>query len=98
MNTRGDSSRGFDFSAVGADFVGQVDIMKTPDASLSSGAIGATINVKFPKPLDNPGLRVAASGSTSYAADEEKATPNGGILFSDTFAGDTFGVLGSVTH
>src|SRR5262249_23663510 len=49
-NSRGDSSRGFDFSAVGADFVGQVDIMKTPDASLSSGAIGATVNVKFPKP------------------------------------------------
>lgn len=97
-NARGDSSRGFDFSAVGADFVGQVDIMKTPDARLSSGAIGATVNVKFPKPLDNPGLRVAASGSTSYAADEEKATPNGGILFSDTFAGDTFGVLGSVTY
>lgn len=97
-NTRGDSSRGFDFSAVGADFVGQVDIMKTPDARLSSGAIGATVNVKFPKPFDNPGLRIAASASTSYAADEEKATPNGGILFSDTFAGDTFGVLGSVTY
>ena len=97
-NTRGDSSRGFDFSAVGADFVGQVDIMKTPDARLSTGAIGATINVKFPKPLDNPGMRIAASGSASYAEDEGKTTPNGGILFSDTFADDTFGVLGSVTY
>jgi TonB-dependent receptor len=97
-NGRGDSSRGFDFSAVGADFVGQVDIMKTPDARLASGAIGATVNVKFPKPLDRPGLRFAASGSTSYAPDEEKATPNGGLLFSDTFADDNFGVLGSVTY
>jgi TonB-dependent receptor len=97
-NSRGDSSRGFDFSAVGADFVGQVDILKTPDARLSSGAIGATVNVKFPKPFDNPGLRVAASASTSYAADEEKATPNGGLLFSDTFADDTFGALASVTY
>jgi TonB-dependent receptor len=97
-NARGDSSRGFDFSAVGADFVGQVDIMKTPDARLSTGAIGATINVKFPKPLDNPGMHMAASGSASYAEDEGKTTPNGGILFSDTFADDTFGVLGSVTY
>ena len=97
-NTRGDSSRGFDFSAVGADFVGQVDIMKTPDATLSTGAIGATVNVKFPKPLDRPGLRVVASGSTSYAPDEDKATPNGGLLFSDTFADDTFGLLASVSY
>src|SRR5689334_16088363 len=64
-NSRGDSSRGFDFSAVGADFVGQVDIMKTPDATLSTGAIGATVNVKFPKPLDRPGLRIAASASAA---------------------------------
>src|SRR6185312_7789441 len=97
-NTRGDSSRGFDFSAVGADFVGRVDIMKTPDATLSTGAIGATVNVKFPKPLDRPGLRIAASASTSYAPDESKATPNGGLLFSDTFAEDTFGVLASVSY
>ncbi len=97
-NSRGDSSRGFDFSAVGADFVGQVDIMKTPDAALSSGAIGATVNVKFPKPLDRPGMRVVASASTSYAPDEDKATPNGGLLFSDTFADDSFGVLTSVSY
>src|SRR5262245_46748807 len=71
-NTRGDSSRGFDFSAVGADFVGEVDILKTPDATLSSGAIGATINVKFPKPFDRPGLRLAASASASLAPDEDK--------------------------
>jgi TonB-dependent receptor len=97
-NSRGDSSRGFDFSAVGADFVGQVDIMKTPDASLSSGAIGATVNVQFPKPLDKPGLRFVASGSASYAPDESKATPNGGLLFSDTFADDNFGVLTAVNY
>lgn len=97
-NSRGDSSRGFDFSAVGADFVGQVDIMKTPDASLSSGAIGATVNVQFPKPLDRPGLRIVASGSASYAPDEDKATPNGGLLFSDTFRDDSFGVLAAVNY
>ena len=56
--------------------------MKTPDSTLSTGAIGATINVKFPKPLDQPGLRLAASGSASYAT-EKKATPNGGVLFSE---------------
>ncbi len=39
------SDRSFDFSAVGADFVKEVDVLKSPDATLSSGAIGAPINV-----------------------------------------------------
>jgi len=90
--------RGFDFSAVGSNFVQEVDILKTPDATLSAGAIGATINVKFPKPFDSPGLKIAASGSASYSPHDGQATPNGGLLFSDTFANDTFGVLAFVDY
>ena len=90
--------RGFDFSAVGSNFVQEVDILKTPDATLSAGAIGATINVKFPKPFDSPGLKIAASGSASYSPHDGQATPNGGVLFSDTFANDTLGVLAFVDY
>ena len=89
----GNSTRGFDFSAVGSDFINQVDVMKTPDATLSSGAIGATINIKFAKPFDHPGLQLAGSVSTDYATGEDKAEPNGSLLFSDTFADDRFGIL-----
>src|SRR5581483_9481418 len=85
-------TRGFDFGAVGADFVGQVDVMKTPDSALSSGAIGATINIKYPKPFDRPGLQLAASASGSKSTDSS-TTPNGSVLFSDTFADNRFGVL-----
>ena len=94
----GNTSRGFDFSSVGADFVGEVDVLKTPDATLSSGAIGATVNIKYPKPLDRPGMRFAATGSAAYSPDEGKATPSGGFLFSDSFAEDSFGVLASATY
>ena len=90
--------RGFDFGAVGSNFVQEVDILKTPDATLSAGAIGATINVKFPKPFDSPGLKIAASGSASYSPHDGQATPNGGLLFSDTFANDTMGVLAFVDY
>jgi iron complex outermembrane receptor protein len=86
-------NRGFDFGAVGAEFVGQVDVLKTPDASLSSGAIGATINIKYPKPFDHTGLQLAGSLSGTDATGENKATPNASILFSDTFADDRFGIL-----
>ena len=89
----GTGNRGFDFSSVGSDFVGQVDVLKTPDATLSSGAIGATINIKYPKPFDHPGLQLAGSASASYSPEQGNGTPNAGILISDTFANDTFGVL-----
>jgi iron complex outermembrane recepter protein len=91
-------NRGFDFGSLTSDFVGQVDVLKTPDSTLSSGAIGATINIKFPKPLDHPGLQVAGSLSGTDSTGENKVTPNGGLLISNTFADDRFGVLADVAY
>ena len=94
----GTSNRGFDFSAVGSDFVSEVDILKTPDATLSSGAIGATINIKYPKPFDHPGLRASASLSGKYSPDAKSVTPSGGALISDTFANNTIGILADFAY
>ena len=91
-------SRAFDFGSVGSDFVGQVDVMKTPDSTLSSGAIGATVNIKYPKPFDHPGFHVAGSLSGTDATPEDKIKPGGGILVSDTFADDRFGVLADFSY
>lgn len=90
-------NRGFDFGAVGSDFVGQVDVMKTPDSTLSSGAIGATVNIKYPKPFDRPGLQLAGSISGSKS-DGASTTGNGSVLFSDTFADNTFGILAAYAY
>ncbi len=85
--------RAFDFSSVGADFVSRLDVLKSPDATLSSGAIGATVNIMFPKPFDNPGLKLVGSASGNFSPEEGNVTPNVTALFSDTFANDMFGVL-----
>ena len=85
--------RPFDFSSIGADFVSEIDVLKSPDATLSSGAIGATVNIKFPRPLDHPGLELVASASGTISPEEGNVTPNVDALFSDTFAHDTFGIL-----
>ena len=87
------AGRAFDFSSIAADFVGQVDVMKSPDATLSSGAIGATVNIKFPKPFDHPGLQLAGSASGTFSPEQGNLTPNVNALISDTFANDTFGIL-----
>src|ERR1700689_942845 len=89
----GNTGRGFDFGSVGSDFVGQVDVLKTPDASLSSGAIGATVNIKYPKPLDHPGMQLAGSLSGDDNTGQSSVKPNAGLLFSNTFADDRVGIL-----
>jgi TonB-dependent receptor len=91
-------SRSFDFSLLASDMVEEIDIHKSPDASFTPGAIGATINIKTPRPFDQAGLRLAASASTTYSPEEGKLTPNGMVLFSDTFAGDRIGVAISATY
>jgi TonB-dependent receptor len=90
--------RGVDFSTVGADFVGRLSVYKTPDVSVSASAIGATIDIAYPKPFDRPGFHMAATASGSYQPRSKSVAPTGGLLLSNTFANDTLGVLGSVVY
>lgn len=90
--------RSVDFSTVGADFVGALAVMKTPDITLSSSSIGATVNVMFPKPFDQPGPRFVTSASGSMQDEAGDIKPTAGVLFSNTFADDTFGVLADVIY
>ncbi len=79
-----------DFSAV---YVGEVDVHKTPDMSLSSGTVAATINVKFPNPFDHPGAHAQIFAQANDYANFGEARPGFGLLLSDTLADNTFGVL-----
>ena len=86
-------NRAVDFSTVGADFVGALAVMKTPDITLSSSSIGATVNVMYPKPFDQPGPRYVVSASGSMQDEAEDFKPTFGALYSNTFADDTLGFL-----
>jgi iron complex outermembrane receptor protein len=94
----GTGGRQIDFSTVGSDFVGQLSVYKTPDVSVSSNSIGATVDISFPKPFDHPGFRVAGSASGTVQDRAGKAVPTGGLLLSDTFANDTLGVLADAIY
>lgn len=92
------ASRQIDFSTVGSDFIGGLSVLKTPDVTLSSNSIGATVNIEFPKPFDHPGFRMAASASGSVQDRSGKVVPTAGLLLSNTFANDTLGVLADVIY
>jgi len=87
------NGQNFDFSALGAEYVGELDIHKTPDYSLSAGAVGATINIKSPKPFDKTGPQARAFVSENVYQRDGGFKPAFGALFSDTFFDDTFGIL-----
>ena len=87
------NGQSFDFAALGAEYVGELDIHKTPDFGLSGGAVGATINVKSPLPFDHFGIQAQAFGSLTDYQKDGGVTPAFGALFSDTFADNTLGIL-----
>lgn len=90
--------RQIDFSTVGVDFIGQLSVLKTPDVSLASSSIGATVNIAFPNAFDHPGFRAAATASGSIQDRAGKVVPTGGLLVSNTFADDTIGILADVIY
>lgn len=89
--------RQIDFSTVGVDFIGQLSVLKTPDVALSASAIGATVDIAFPKPFDNPGLRIAATASGSMQDRADDIVPTAGLLISNTWD-DTIGILADVIY
>ncbi|MGE4411108.1 MAG: TonB-dependent receptor [Sphingomonadales bacterium] len=90
--------RSIDFSTVGSDFIGALSVYKTPDVAVGSNSIGATIDIAYPKPLDRPGFHIAASASGSLQNYADKIVPSVGLLISDTFAEDSFGILADVIY
>src|SRR5205085_9859332 len=55
------SSRSFDFANLASEGVAALEVYKSGRASVPSGGIGSTINIRTPRPFDKPGLRGSIS-------------------------------------
>ncbi len=80
----------FNFGDLSAVYVGEVNVNKTPDMSLSSGTIGATINVKMLNPFDRPGLHAQFFGQGNLHDMDGSVRPGFGALLSNTSPGGEF--------
>ncbi len=90
------SSRSFDFANLASEGVAGVDVYKSGRASVDSGGIGSTINIRTPRPLDRPGLRGSVGVKAVYDTSENDGsdfTPEVSGIISDTFADNKFGIL-----
>jgi iron complex outermembrane receptor protein len=89
-------SRSFNFRDLASEGVSAVEVYKTGRADIMSGGLGATINIRTPRPLDDPGFRAVASIKGNYDTSTElgdKVTPELAGLLSFTFGDDRFGIL-----
>ena len=95
-------SRAFDFANLAAESISALEVWKTSRASQPAGGIGATINIKTARPLENYAGRIASIGVQGLmdqankrlpADDKGKSlTPEISGIYSDTFADHTFGI------
>jgi TonB-dependent receptor len=89
------NSRAFNFANLAAEAISAVEVYKTGRADIATGGIGASINVRTARPLDNDGLVLnlgvkALNDTTNRVGDD--FTPEMSGIFSFANDAKTFGV------
>lgn len=93
--------RAFEFSDLASESISAVEVYKSSRASTPAGGIGATINIKTARPLDNPGFHASAGvkGVVDTSDDDlpgkykgDSVTPEISGIFSNTWADNRFGI------
>ena len=95
MPTHSTLSRSFDFADLASEAVAGVEVYKTSNATLPTGGIGSTINIKTTKPLElrDRVMSFGAKGVFDTSTDSgSNVTPEISGIFGDTFADGTIGV------
>ena len=102
MDTGPSGSRAFDFANLAAESISGLEVWKTSRASQPAGGIGATINIKTARPLENYAGRIAEIGvqgqldqsNKRLPADDrgKNLTPEISGIYSETFADHKFGI------
>ncbi|GEA11267.1 TonB-dependent receptor [Alteromonas sp. KUL49] len=94
-------SRSFNFREIAAESVSGVEVYKTGKAHVSSGGIGATININTARPFSlDPFVAVWSAKAvmdTSVTVGDD-VTPEVSGMISRTFGDRKFGILASFSH
>ncbi|MGN6424598.1 MAG: TonB-dependent receptor [Asticcacaulis sp.] len=95
----GNNGRSFDFNVFPTDIFSSLAARKTPSADIEEGSLGATVDLKAPRPFDYHGDQVLSMTARAAYNDVSKSTdPRFSLLAAKKFDGGHFGVLGSLTY
>lgn len=92
----GNNGRSFDFNVFPSEIFSQLAVRKTPSADVEEGSLGATVDLKAPRPFDFDTEQVLTlTGRGVFNTLTEDVDPRVSMLFSQKFLDNTFGVLAS---
>lgn len=92
------SGRSFDFVTFPTEIFSSLSVRKTTSADVEEGSLGATVDLRAPKPFDQrEDFAFSATARGIYNDISKKADPRLSALVSKQF-GDTFGILGSIAY
>ncbi len=89
-------SRAFSFDTLASELVSGLEVHKTSTATMQSGGVGSTVNVKTARPLDFAGMKLAGSVKMVKDDNSGETDPQMSGLFS--YSADNFGVLVALSH
>jgi TonB-dependent receptor len=92
------TGRSFDFVTFPTEIFSALSVRKTTSADVEEGSLGATVDLRAPRPFDQKEAFVFSGTARGIYNDiSKKADPRLSALVSKQF-GDTFGVLASVAY
>ncbi|QAY75400.1 TonB-dependent receptor [Sphingosinicella sp. BN140058] len=93
----GNSGRSFDFNVFPSEIFSSLTVRKTTSADVEEGSLGATVDLRAPKPFDyKQDLVLSATARGVYNELSKKVDPRASLLVSKQFG--SFGILGSLAY
>ncbi|MDZ7281178.1 TonB-dependent receptor [Sphingomonas sanguinis] len=93
----GAAGRQFRFEMLPAEFTSSIDVVKTPTADMSEGALGGNIDVKTFRPLE-VGNKTTVNIRGTYTTMTKEVRPNVTVLTSAKNGDGTFGILAGAQY
>ncbi len=93
----GAAGRQFRFEMLPAEFTSSIDVVKTPTADMSEGALGGNIDVKTFRPLE-VGNKTTVNMRGTYTSQTKDVRPNVTVLTSAKNGDGTFGILAGAQY
>lgn len=81
-----------------SELISRLDVIKLQGADRPDGSLSGTVDVITRKPLDSGDRIIAMSASGVYAQQADRTGYDASVLYSDSFADKTFGILLNVTY
>jgi iron complex outermembrane receptor protein len=91
-------NRGFDYTLLAPEILGNLEVFKSPEARLPEGSVGGTVIMHTREPLDLRNNTITGQIGATYGSQSDATKPNASFLYSGKNSDSTFGAVFSVQH